>query len=86
MTSYHLTKKLEKVSIIMPCYNCERFIESAINSVISQTYDNWELIICDDGSSDQTREIAYRYENFEDRITLIDNFKSKGAPELETHV
>jgi teichuronic acid biosynthesis glycosyltransferase TuaG len=80
MTSYHLTKKLEKVSIIMPCYNCERFIESAINSVISQTYDNWELIICDDGSSDQTREIAYRYENFEDRITLIDNFKSKGAP------
>lgn len=77
--SFNSIEKSNKVSIIMPSYNCERFIELAINSVLSQTYQNWELIICDDGSSDETRKIAFSYESFDNRITLIDNFKSKGA-------
>lgn len=71
--------KVDKVSIIMPCYNCERFIDLSIKSVLSQTYENWELIICDDGSSDGTREIAQNYKNLDNRVTLIHNNKSKGA-------
>ncbi len=46
-----------KISIIMPAYNAEEFITEAINSVLNQTYDNFELIIVDDGSSDGTAKI-----------------------------
>ena len=45
------------VSIVMVNYNQERFIKEAIDSVIAQTYQNWELIIVDDGSTDQSVDI-----------------------------
>ena len=48
----------ELVSIITPMYNSEKFIESAINSVAIQTYHNWEMIIIDDGSTDDSVELA----------------------------
>ena len=51
------------VSIIMPAYNGEKFIDQAINSVIDQTYDNWELIVIDDGSQDGTKEIVQNYKD-----------------------
>ena len=50
--------KEELVSIIMPSYNTGKFIQETIDSVINQTYDNWELIIVDDCSSDNTDEIV----------------------------
>ena len=50
--------KEELVSIIMPSYNTGKFIGEAINSVIDQTYINWELIIVDDCSSDNTDKIV----------------------------
>lgn len=50
-----------EVSIIMPSYNSERFIESAIQSVVNQTYENWELIIVDDCSSDRTQENVKKF-------------------------
>lgn len=49
------------VSIIMPTYNCAKFIAESINSVIAQTYTNWELIIVDDCSTDNTKEILAPY-------------------------
>lgn len=52
------------VSILMPAFNCERFIAQAIRSVINQTYTNWELLICDDGSTDNTGQII---QSFKDR-------------------
>ena len=57
------------VSIVMVNYNQERFIKEAIDSVIAQTYQNWELIIVDDGSTDQSVDIIKNYDD--DRIKPI---------------
>ena len=51
----------ELVSIVMPTYNCAKFIAESIDSVIAQTYTNWELIIVDDCSTDNTKEILTPY-------------------------
>lgn len=56
------------VSIIMPAYNAENFISESIESVIGQTYANWELIIVDDGSTDNTRNVVHSYINQDSRI------------------
>lgn len=68
-----------KVSIIMPNYNCEKFLEETINSVINQTYQNWELLIVDDCSTDKSVEIIKGYCNKDDRIKLFINEKNSGA-------
>ena len=49
-------------SVIMPVYNGEKFIDDAIHSVCAQTYDNWELIIVNDGSKDNTADVLKKYE------------------------
>lgn len=58
----------EQISIILPVYNGERYIADAIKSVISQTYRNWELIIVDDGSTDNTAVICKDYISQDSRI------------------
>jgi glycosyltransferase involved in cell wall biosynthesis len=50
-----------RVSVIMPFFNAEAFIAEAIESVVSQSYHDWELLLIDDGSSDHSRSIACRY-------------------------
>lgn len=67
----------ELVSIIMPSYNTGKFIEETINSVINQTYNNWELIIVDDCSNDNTDEIVKSIED--SRIVYLKNEKNSGA-------
>lgn len=57
------------VSIITPTYNHEKFIKECIESVLNQTYDNWEQIIIDDGSTDNTRDIIAEFDD--NRIKLI---------------
>lgn len=52
----------KKVSIITPCYNAERFIAQAIDSVLSQTYTNWDLLVVDDCSTDNSASIVREYE------------------------
>ena len=49
------------VSILLNCYNAEKFIAKAIDSVICQSYNNWELIVWDDGSTDNTVKILENY-------------------------
>ncbi len=46
------------ISIIIPCYNSSKYLEEAVESIIKQTYENWECIIVDDGSTDNTRELS----------------------------
>lgn len=51
----------ELVSIIVPCYNHAQFLDEALQSVLNQTYNNWECIIVNDGSPDNTKEVASRW-------------------------
>ena len=53
--------KSPKVSVIMGIYNCADTLAEAIECIIVQTHTNWELIMCDDGSGDETYEVAQRY-------------------------
>lgn len=62
---------LIKVSVIMPAYNTEEYIEEAIQSVQNQTFQDWELLIIDDGSPDNLVEIVTRFANTDSRIHLI---------------
>lgn len=66
------------VSIIMPAYNCENYIEVAINSIICQTYTNWELLICDDASTDKSHELILKYAEKENRIKVFRNDRNLG--------
>ena len=56
------------VSIITPTYNCAQYIGETIDTVISQTYINWEMIIVDDCSSDDTDKIVSKYQKRDSRI------------------
>ena len=56
------------VSVIMPTYNCAEFIAETINSIIAQTYKHWELIIVDDKSTDNTKEVVERYKKEHENI------------------
>ena len=67
---------LDKVSIIMTVFNGERFLREAIDSCLSQTYTNLELIIIDDGSTDSSLEIINSFDD--DRIVLLINETNKG--------
>lgn len=68
----------ELVSIIMPSYNTGRFIKETIESVLAQTYSNWELIIVDDCSTDNTDEVVNQYLT-DERIHYIKNDTNSGA-------
>lgn len=67
------------VSIVMPAYNAEKYIEESIKSVLYQTYSNWELIIVNDCSLDNTYEIAKKYQEKDSRIKLYSLFKNQGV-------
>ena len=68
----------ELVAIIMPSYNTQKFIEETLDSVLAQTYTNWELIIVDDCSTDNTDEIVSPFLS-DSRIIYIQNEKNSGA-------
>ena len=66
-----MSKTCAKVSVIMPVYNVENYVERSIKSVINQTYKNIELVIINDGSTDNSLEICKKYAKIDDRIKLI---------------
>jgi len=67
------------VSIVMPAFNAGKTIEKSIESVLKQSYKDWELIVIDDGSTDNTKEIVERLIKKEKRIRLITTQKNIGC-------
>lgn len=62
---------MKKISVIIPIYNAEKYLDSCIQSVLNQTYSMWELILIDDGSTDQSGAIADKYERIEKRVRVV---------------
>src|SRR5690554_4363141 len=67
------------VSVITPLYNCSKYLEQTIQSVISQTYENWEMIMVDDCSTDNSIKIAQHYAVQDERVKIIQLEKNSGA-------
>lgn len=59
------------ISVIVPVYNSEKYLKNCIDSVFSQTYQNWELVLVDDGSSDASGEICDYYSRSDKRVKVI---------------
>ena len=67
------------VSIITPSWNCGKFVEETIQSILAQTYTHWELLFQDDCSTDDTRELVMQYAARDARIKYACNPKNSGA-------
>ena len=71
------------ISIIMPTYNCEKYIDRAISAIDEQTFRDWELLVIDDCSTDGTPELVRRWVEKNSRITLIIKEKNGGPGEAK---
>jgi len=67
-----------KISVLIPAFNREKYIEYAINSIINQTYKDIEIVVYDDGSNDSTANIVSQMAKLDNRITLIKGELNKG--------
>ena len=68
-----------KVSIITPFFNSEKYIRQTIESVLSQTFSDWEMILIDDGSEDSSLDIINEYSSRDDRFVVIENGSNQGV-------
>ena len=66
-----------RISVIMPVYNCERYIKQAIDSILAQTFEEFELIVIDDGSTDKTRDIVFEFND--ERIVFDRRLGQRGT-------
>lgn len=71
---------MSKVSVIMPIYNAEKYLSEAIESVLNQTYANFELLLINDASTDRSKEICRKYSKKDSRIVLLDNNSVSHGP------
>lgn len=78
-------KKHRTISIAMAIYNCAPTLREAIDSIINQTFKDWELILCNDCSTDDTLVIAKEYESQYDNILVIENERNLGLPASLNH-
>lgn len=62
---------MEKISVVVPVYNVEKYLERCIKSILGQTYSNLELILVDDGSTDHSPEICDAYQKADDRVRVL---------------
>lgn len=62
---------MPKISIIVPVYNCEKYLERCLDSIINQTFRNWECILVDDGSTDRSGKILDEYAEKDDRFAVF---------------
>ncbi len=74
-----MVQKLPRVSIGLPVYNGDNYIRVAIDSVLTQTFTDWELVVCDNCSNDSTEEIVRSYAERDSRVRYIRNASNIGA-------
>ncbi len=67
-----------RVSIVISCYNCAKFLPECLESIINQTMQEWELLLIDDGSTDGTRSIIEKYAQMDERIRPFYSQENKG--------
>ena len=79
-----MSSQLPKISVIMPVYNGEKYLAEAIESVLNQTYSNFELIILNDKSTDSSKAIIQSYQTKDDRIVFIDKTENVGPATLRS--
>lgn len=72
------TSNAPSISVLMGIYNCENTLPLAIESILKQSFTDFDFIICDDGSKDRTYEIAKSYAKKDSRIVLLQNEKNQG--------
>ncbi len=77
---------MPKVSIIIPTYNSSAFIERAVGSVLRQTFTDWELLIVDDGSTDDTVDLVTEFIKQDSRIKLFRTPQNSGGPALPKNI
>lgn len=70
---YRINIVMCKISIIMPVYNKEKYVAKAIESVLNQTMEDWELLIIDDGSNDSSYEVCSRYKDSRIKVIHVNN-------------
>ena len=75
-----------KVSVITPCYNAGVTIINTIESVIAQTYTDWEMLIVDDSSSDNSADVIKEYASKDSRIKYLRTEKPSGSPALPRNI
>lgn len=73
-----MPQNMPKVSVLMPAYNAEKYIGEAIESILNQTLKDFEFIIVNDGSTDDTVKIVRKYADGDERIKLVDNKENRG--------
>ena len=71
---------MPKVSIAVPTYNCEKFIGQSLDSLLGQTFGDFELVISDNASTDGTEEICRRYESMDKRVRYVRRTENIGGP------
>lgn len=76
----------DKISVIMACYNCEDTVAEAMDSILAQTYTNWVMICCDDGSTDGTLGVLRRYEEqYPGKFIVLENGENRKLPYSLNH-
>ena len=73
-----MNKENNLVSVVLPVYNSEETIEKSLESILNQTYNNIEILLIDDGSTDNSLEICERYEDNYSNVRLFKNYKNVG--------
>jgi glycosyltransferase involved in cell wall biosynthesis len=81
-----MTKKRPRASIGMPVYNGEKYVEKALDSILAQTYQDFELVISDNASTDNTEQICRSYARGDTRIRYYRNARNLGAPKNHNRV
>lgn len=77
-----MSQNSPEISVIMPAYNAEKYIAASIESVLSQTFKNFELLILDDASSDKTKEIVLSFAKNDSRIIYVEKQSNHGPATL----